>query len=145
MKIQFDGLWDVKEFMLMVDIYQWCDKQEAWGGKGFNIQNWYMDEDRKRKEFVDEPTGSKVIRYGGGCVIVTPYYKMLSWLFDTLRGLVEDGYLDAGVFLGGFSVCCEEYFKKTPEHSAKELMLYILENLQRVNDEKNGYGDFGKL
>jgi hypothetical protein len=136
MTIQFDGLWDVKEFMLMVDIYQWCDKQEPWGGKGYSIQDCYTDEDWKEKVYVKKSTQSKVIRHNGYCIIITPYYKMLSWLFDVLRHQVERGYLAPGILLSGFSVCCEEYFKKTPEHSAKELMLYVLENLQRINDEK---------
>ncbi len=41
MKITFNGLYDIKEFIHMVDIYQWCDKEKEWGGLGYNIQNWY--------------------------------------------------------------------------------------------------------
>lgn len=134
MKIEFDGLWDIKEFMLMVDIYQWCDKEEEWGGMGYNIRNWYMEEDRKEKITVKESTQSRVHRYDGGCVVVTPYYKHLSWLFRELKHQVDEKYLNAGILLNGFSACCEEYFKNTPEHSAKELMLYLLENLQQRND-----------
>ena len=79
-----------------------------------------------------------MIRYGGGCIIVTPYYKQISWLFNLLRHYVEDGGLDAGVLLGGFSNCCEKYFKETPDHSAKELMLNILEHVQCKNDICHG-------
>ena len=137
MKVQFDGLWDVKEFMLMIDIYEWCDKQKEWGGKGFNIQNWYIDPDDKEKIVIEESVQSKVLKYCGGCRVITPYYKQLSWLFSVLFDLTNKGYLDPGIFLNGFRICCEEYFKRTPEHSAKELMLYILENIQRMNDEKS--------
>ena len=138
MKIIFDGLYDIKEFILMVDIYQWCDKEKEWGGLGYNIQNWYNDDDRKEKVFISESDQSKVIRYGGGCVIVTPYYKQISWLFNLLRLYAEDGGLETGVLLNGFSACCEEYFKKTPDHSAKELMLNILEHVQCKNDICHG-------
>lgn len=137
MKIQFDGLWDVKEFMLMVDIYQWCDKEKAWGGKGYRIQNWYIDDDTKEKTAIEESDQSKVIiPDNGDYVIITPYYKQLSWLFGVLHEFGKEGYLHTGVFLNGFHTCCDEYFKKNPDHSAKELMLYILENMQQMNDEK---------
>lgn len=139
MTVVFDGLYDIKEFILMIDIYQWCDKEAAWGGLGFNIQDWYLDTDRKEKAIVGESNESKVIKYGGGCIIVTPYYKQLSWLFSVLRDFVEHDRLDSGVFLDGFRSRCEEYFRMSPDHSAKELMVFILEGIQRQNDIKNGY------
>ncbi len=138
MRILFDGLYDMKEFILMVDIYQWCDKQEAWGGKGYIIQDWYINSD-KEKNVIDESDQSKVIWRNSDCVIVTPYYKQLSWLFHELHCYVGTGNLNASIFLRGFSACCEEYFKKTPDHSAKELMLAVLEYIQRENDKKMGY------
>lgn len=141
MKIEFEGLYDLKEFILMVDIYQFCDKEKAWGGLGYNIQNWYMDENRKEKVVVEDSDQSKVIHYGGGCIIVTPYYKMVSWLFNELRKKVEDcNYnLSSGVLLSGFSACCEEYFRSTPDHSAKELMVNILEHIQLKDDVAQGF------
>ncbi len=139
MQITFDDLYDLKEFILMIDIYQFCDKQEAWGGLGYIIQNWYVDPDRKEKIVVDESDQSRVIRRSGDCVIVTPYYKMISWLFDVLRCYAEESDLDTGVFLGTFSKACEEYFQRTPDHSAKELMLNILEQIQLNNDIAHGF------
>lgn len=137
MKIQFDGLWDVKEFMLMVDIYQWCDKEKAWEGKGYLVRNWYIDDDTKEKITIEESNQSKVIISDRrDFMIITPYYKQLSWLFRVLHGFGKTGYLSTSVFLTGFHACCDEYFKKTPDHSAKELMLYILENIQQKNDER---------
>ena len=138
MRIIFDGLYDVKEFILMVDIYQWCDKEVKWEGLGYTIQNSYINYERKEEIIVRESDQSKVIRYGGGCVIVTPFYKQLSWLFNLLRGFVDEHLLRSDAFLDGFSDCCEEYFKKTPDHSAKELMVKILEYIQNKNDKENG-------
>lgn len=138
MKIIFDGLYDIKEFILMVDIYQWCDKEKEWGGLGYIIQNCYYDDDREKKIYITESDQSKVIRNGRGCIIVTPYSKQISWLFNLLYLYVQDDGLDSGVLLDGFGACCEDYFKKTPDHSAKELMLNILENIQLKNDIRHG-------
>ena len=136
MTIQFDGLYDIKEFILMVDIYQVCDKVKPWGGLGYIVQDWYADEKEGNRIQIEDSDQSKVIWNDGDCIIVTPYYKQLSWLFETLRCISKEDYLDKGVFLNGFGTCCEELFSKSPDHSAKELMVYILEGLQRENDKR---------
>ncbi len=134
MKIQFGSLKEIKEFILMVDIYQLCDKQPEWGGKGYIINDRYVDPDEKREIVVANPEESKVI-HGYDQIIVTPYYKQLSWLFETLYHFVEYGNeLSAGIFLDHFHVGCEGYFIMNPSNSAKELMVFILDGLKRVVD-----------
>lgn len=135
MEIRFRSLKEIKEFILMVDIYQWCDKQEEWGGKGYIIKDKYFDPDEKNKTVVTRPEESKVIHAGGDQIIITPYYKQLSWLFKTLHDYVMYGnQLSAGTFLSGFHIGCEGYFIMNPGHSAKELMIFVLDGLQRMVD-----------
>ncbi len=136
LEIRFRSLKEIKEFILMVDIYQLCDKQEEWGGKGYIITNRIYDSEGKRETYVTEPEESKVISRSGDKIIVTPYYRQLSWLFKTLYHFVEysNDQLGAGAFLKGFSVGCEGYFVMNPSHSAKELMLYVLDAIQRLQE-----------
>ncbi len=138
MNIRFESLKEIKEFILMVDIYQLCDKQKEWGGKGYIITNRdYAAESKDEEEYyVMEPCCSRVIKRSADVIIVTPYSKQLSWLFWTLYHFVEynNEELNAGVFLDGFRIACEGYFIINPDHSAKELMIFVLDSLQRGVD-----------
>lgn len=137
MRIEFDSLKEIKEFILMVDIYQWTDQERPWGGKGYIITDRYHHPEALEKEegfiMVSRPEDSRVIKQSD-TVIVTPYVKQLSWLFKTLYFLTMEHKLDVLSFDTGFMVACEGYFIMNPGHSAKELMIYILDAIQRMED-----------
>ena len=113
MKIQFDSLREIKEFILMVDIYHLCDKQEDWGGAGYIITDRCYDPKEKSEIIVTIPEESTVI-HGDDYVIVTPYHKQVSWLFKTLFEFVGSHQLEAETLLDGFHVSCEGYFIINP-------------------------------
>lgn len=95
MRIEFESLKEIKEFVLMVDIYHLCVKQEEWGGLGYIITDKYFDSESKTEERIAEPRESRIIKRNGDWIILTPYSRQLSWLFAILSRFVE--YNDVGV------------------------------------------------
>ena len=135
MEIRFDSLKEIKDFILMVDIYQLCECQEEWGGLGYIITNRDYDAESKKEFVVTEPMESRVPKDTVDKAIITPYCKQISWLFKTLYDFVEyNKELDPGSFLDGFCPLCKGYFLMNPEHSAKELMLFVIDGLKRIAD-----------
>ncbi len=141
MQIRFNSLKEIKEFILMVDIYHLCDKQEPWGGRGYIVTDRYPDLESKKEIIVTIPEKSKVIHRSSDQIIVTPYVKQLSWLFMVLQEHVEYGVLPADVLLNCFHSSCEGYFIMNPGHSAKELMIFVLDAFQRVIDADKEEGE----
>ncbi len=138
MEIKFESLKEIKDYILMTDIYQLCESQKEWGGLGYIITN--IESNREEKSIViHEPNESRVIKGPGDKAIITPYYKQLSWLFDTLyRFTMYNEELDPKSFLDGFCISCEGYFIINPEHNVKELMLFVIDGLKRIADSKRG-------
>ena len=141
MEIRFASLKEIKEFILMVDIYQLCDKQdqEIWHGR-YIIDNKYHDAELNAEDFViTDPSESRVVHRGHVYCISTPYYKQIGWLYETLEYFAGHHYdiniqgkeIDENCLREYFHVCCNLYFKKCPDHTAKELMLYIIDSLKR--------------
>lgn len=142
MKIEFTSLYEIKEFILMVDLYQLCKDQDEWGGKGYRITNREYDREAKEDLTVTEPYQSKVLDLGHTIDIVTPYPKQISWLFKTLFHYVEYGNeLDAGTFLDNFKILCKGYFIINRDYLPQELMLYILDGMKRMVDINREHKD----
>ena len=137
MKILFNSLSEIKEFILMVDLYQLCDKDPEWGGLGYIITDKEEYYEEKEVTIVTKPHESRVYN-NRDTVIVTPYYKQISWLFRTLYEFVnEKKELDVETFLTGFGVGCKGYFLINPNYYPQELMLFILDGLQRVLNSRS--------
>ena len=143
MEIKFSSMKEIKEFILMVDIYQLCDKQESWKCHGYMISNRYFDTELNEVgKAITDPKESRVVRCGHFHCITTPYYKQLSWLFGVLEYFAEHHYnamiqgkeLDKTTLRYCFRACCELYFKKHPDHMAKELMIFVVDWLKMAHE-----------
>ncbi len=137
MEIKFDSLKEIKDYILMTDIYQLCEFHKEWGGHGYIITNRDYNKEAEKYEYITEPKESKVLKSQGDKIVITPYYRQISWLFDTLyRFTMYNNELDPHSFLDGFCIICEGYFVINPEHSVKELMLFVIDGLKRMSDSK---------
>lgn len=139
MEIKFNNLMEIKEFVLMIDLYQLCKDQEKWGGKGYIITDKDYNLESEEEFTVTEPEQSKVYHRSADEIIVTPYVKQLSWLFKTLYWLSNENpdILDPHTLLGIFHVGCEGYFIMNPHHYPQELMLFVLDTLIRSENARH--------
>ena len=132
MKVIFENLNEIKEFILMNGYLLFMEKQEEWGGLGVIITDHYVEPESKETVFVTKPEESKAFARSDK-IIITPYAKQLSWLIDTLyRYSLEHKELSPDILLDGFYVTSLGFFLNSPHHYPQELMLFIVNAMIRM-------------
>ena len=119
MKIIWDNLQEIKDFLSVVDISRFSKSDEMWGGLGVII------DDRGPNR------GSEVI-IGPDTHIITPKAKELSWLFRNLYEFSLSGKLSASIFLEGFRTACIAFFIEHKDYEANDLLLYVIDFIERA-------------
>ena len=103
MKIVWESLGEIRDFLKFVNIEKLSSSEQNWGGLG------YIIDDGKRSDCtVTEAVESKVIN-SGDKIIITPKSKELSWLFRNLYECSTYGILPSGILLDGFLGCLFDF------------------------------------
>ena len=128
-----EGPEDLKQYVMMTDLYMLCRDVMPWGGAGVIICSeedpCMQDKDR----FLDEKWyGSQVrfIQRSGDVILVTPDSKPISWLVQVLMHPGSFGILGVWrINTPHLLTFCLDCVKAHPEFSAREMLLEILNSL----------------
>ena len=128
MQIIWDSLDEVKEFIDMVGLAKLCKDEEEWGGLGYIITGRDIRKDE------NTPTEKSYTIRDSDYIIVSPYYKELSWLFRNTYRYVEKGTLSSESYLDGFGAACKGFFLLHKTYKPKTLLFFILDFLASMEN-----------
>lgn len=137
MRIIWDDLEEVKRFIDLVGLAKLCKDEKEWGGLGVNITGNDVRKDDKL------PATESYTLHGPDYIIITPYYKELSWLFRNTYQYTEKGTLSGRDYQDGFWSACTIFFLQHKGFTPKNLLFFVIDflaNLEKntvVNNEEN--------
>ena len=126
MKIIWDNLDEVKQFIDLVGITKLCKNEREWGGLGFIITGNDVRKEEKNQ------TIESYTMHGSDYIIVTPCYKELSWLFRNTYQYVEQETLSACEYQEGFWAACTSFFLLHKSYKPKALLFFVLDFLMTI-------------
>ncbi len=130
MTIVWDNLDEVKRFIDLVGLTKLSKDEPEWGGLGFIITGNDVRKDEKT------PTAESYTMHNSDYVIVTPYYKELSWLFRNTYRYVEQDTLSGGEYLEGFWAACTGFFLLHKSYKPKTLLFFVIDFLAAIEKER---------
>ena len=132
MKIIWNNISEVKDFIDLVGLSKLCKNEKEWGGVGFIITG------KDVKKDWETPTQESYTLRGSDLIVVTPYYKELSWLFRITHDYPTYGKLTSTDYLEGFWYACTGFFLKYAQkpYKAKELVSFVIDFLAGVEKRK---------
>lgn len=134
MKIVWDNLNEVKEFINLVGLTKLSKDQPEWGGLGLIITGNDVQKDGKI------PAAESYTMHGSDYVIVTPYYKELSWLFKNTYQYVEKGTFSGNNYIEGFWIACTGFFLSHKNYKPKALLFFVIDFLASLEKRHNQAG-----
>lgn len=134
MRILWDSLEEVKDFINLVGLAKLCKDEEEWGGLGFIITG------TDRWNGVEKATEESFTIHTSDYIIVTPYYRELSWLFRNTFRYVERKTLTGGEYAEGFWAACTGFFLMHKTYKPKTLLFFVIDFLaaiEKQNQQEN--------
>ena len=131
MRIIWDNLREVKDFINLVGLEKLSRDEEEWGGKGFIITG------RDVQNNSDKPAKEPYTLHGCDYVIVTPYWRELSWLFRMTFRYVEQERLSFRDYTESFWVASKGFFlmNREKEYTAEDLVFFVIDFLADIDDQ----------
>lgn len=130
MKIIWDNLDEVKHFIDMVGLTKLCKDEKEWGGLGFIITGKDIRKDQKL------PAIESYTMHYSDYIIVTPYYKELSWLFRNTYMYVEKATISGSEYIEGFWAACTGFFLQHKSYKPKALLFFVLDYLSAMENQR---------
>lgn len=131
MKIIWDSLDEIRDFIQLVDITKLAQSEKNWGGLGYIIDNG------ERSDLVAIKAGASEVIAEQDIIIFSPKAKELSWLFRNLYEFSCSGKLSSKVLLDAFWVACKIYFMQHPVIESKSLLLFVIRFIADCSKEEN--------
>ena len=133
MKIIWNSISEVKGFIDLVGLSKLCKNEKEWGGVGFIITG------KDVKKDWETPTQESYTLRGSDFIVVTPYYKELSWLFRMTYEYPTYGKLTHGEYMEGFWIACKGFFLMNEQkpYKAKELVFFVIDFLAGMEERKS--------
>lgn len=128
MTIIWDNLSEVRSFIDLVGLEKLSRNEKEWGGIGFIITG--RDVQKKSDKLAKESYALHECDY----VVVTPYWRELSWLFRMTYRYPEQGRLSHGEYEEGFWMACKCFFlmNREKKYTAKELVFFVIDFLAGI-------------
>ncbi len=124
MKIVWESLGEIKDFLELVNIEKLSNSEQNWGGLG------YIIDDGKRSDCIVTEIGESKVINSGDKIIITPKSKELSWLFRNLYECTTYGILPSGILLDAFWAACLGFFINHQQYESKELLLFVIKFIE---------------
>ena len=113
MKIIWDSLEEIRDFLLCTDITKLAANERKWGGLGIIIDD----------SAPECKAGESKVIHGSDNIIITPKAKELSWLFRNLYEATLSDILNSERLLDYFWIACVSFFIRYQEYETRDLLL----------------------
>ena len=128
MEIIWDNMKEVRNFMEAVDLKKISRDEQEWGGLGFIITGRDMRGDR------ESPAKESYTLYDRDHIVVTPYWKELSWVFRNVYR--HPGKLSYDTFMDGFWAACTGFFLQHPSYKPEKAIEFVFNFLSGIEEQK---------
>lgn len=120
MKIIWDNIREIGEYMNWVGLKKLCSEEREWGGAGVIITSGvgYGHEKPVTTEESDA-------FHECDTMILTPYAKELSWLYRNILNYTFENDINMSLVNESLWASCKGFFSGHKQHTAKQLIAFV--------------------
>ena len=128
MEIIWDSMKEVRNSMENVNLKKISQNEPEWGSLGFIITGRDLRGDGK------SPATESYTLCDRDHIVVTPYWKELSWVFRNVYR--HPGKLAYDTFMEGFWAACTGFFLQHPSYKPEKAIEFIFNFLSGIEEQK---------
>lgn len=138
MKIIWESICEIGEYMNWVGLKKLCTNGKEWGGHGFIITSGVGYGYDKPVSTEESDAFRKV-----DTIILTPFAKELSWLYTNIEEYIMENHISCDV-IGAFWASCKGFFLGHKQYTAEQLIDFVTNFISGLLGEEQSFHRSGK-